>query len=157
MIPSTPVSQVIGWWSNRRNSSRFRSGSLIFAASPELQHEYCDHIKDGQFKFEQNVPIPTREMTGLSVPTGVVREDCGKLLTTSNKLLTLLTNSNLNGKERVFRNWPVLASPYIKEDLDSGLLSEVLSPVYKWHLRATLTGSQWEEWFLFERGWRKRG
>ncbi|EGJ33429.1 MULTISPECIES: DUF4388 domain-containing protein [Moorena] len=28
-------------------------------------------LRDGQFNFEQNVPIPTREMTGLSIPTKI--------------------------------------------------------------------------------------
>jgi hypothetical protein len=30
------------------------------------------HLKEGQFKFDQNLPIPTREMTGFSVPTSVL-------------------------------------------------------------------------------------
>jgi hypothetical protein len=51
--------------------------------------------------------------------------------------------ASINGIERVLKNWPVLASPYLKEDLDSGLL-EVLSPGGQWRLRATLTGSKWE-------------
>jgi hypothetical protein len=29
-------------------------------------------VENGEFKFEQNVPMPPREMTGLSVPTGVI-------------------------------------------------------------------------------------
>lgn len=31
-------------------------------------------LKDGQFKLDQNVPIPMREMTGLSVPSAVVNQ-----------------------------------------------------------------------------------
>lgn len=31
-------------------------------------------LKDGQFKFDQNVPIPMREMTGLSVPGKVLNQ-----------------------------------------------------------------------------------
>lgn len=30
-------------------------------------------LKNGQFEFQQNVPIPLREMLGLSVPAGVVK------------------------------------------------------------------------------------
>jgi len=52
-------------------------------------------------------------------------------------------HASINGKEQVLKNWPVLASPYLKEELDSGLL-EVLSPGGQWRLRATLTGLKWE-------------
>lgn len=31
------------------------------------------HLQDGQFKFSQNVPLPTREMTGLSIAAGAVK------------------------------------------------------------------------------------
>lgn len=31
-------------------------------------------LKDGQFKFDQNVPIPRREMTSLSVPASVLNQ-----------------------------------------------------------------------------------
>ena len=31
-------------------------------------------LKDGEFKFEQNVPIPTREMTGLMVAAGALNQ-----------------------------------------------------------------------------------
>ncbi len=31
-------------------------------------------LKDAQFKFDQNVPIPMREMTGLSLPASVVNQ-----------------------------------------------------------------------------------
>lgn len=31
-------------------------------------------LKEGIFKFDQNLPIPTREMTGLSVPAGVLNQ-----------------------------------------------------------------------------------
>lgn len=33
-------------------------------------------MNEGQFEFEQNVPIPTREMTGLSVPLVVLNQYC---------------------------------------------------------------------------------
>jgi len=50
--------------------------------------------------------------------------------------------ASINGKERVLKNWPVLDSRYLKEDLDSGLL-EVLQGD-RWRLRATVTGPKWE-------------
>jgi hypothetical protein len=50
--------------------------------------------------------------------------------------------ASINGKERLLKNWPVLDSPYLKEDLDSGLL-EVLQGD-RWRLRATVTGPKWE-------------
>jgi hypothetical protein len=31
-------------------------------------------LKEGEFKFDQNVPMPTREMTGLSVPAVVLNQ-----------------------------------------------------------------------------------
>jgi hypothetical protein len=31
-------------------------------------------LKDGQFKFDQNVPIPMRELTGLSIAAGVLNQ-----------------------------------------------------------------------------------
>jgi len=33
-------------------------------------------IKEGHFKFEQNMSIPTQEMTGLSVPAGLLHQYC---------------------------------------------------------------------------------
>lgn len=51
--------------------------------------------------------------------------------------------ASINGKERILKNWPVLASPYVKEELNSGLL-EVVTPEGKWRLRGTLTGPKWE-------------
>ena len=33
-------------------------------------------LKDGRFEFEQNVALPTREMTGLSVPLAVINQYC---------------------------------------------------------------------------------
>lgn len=48
----------------------------------------------------------------------------------------------INGKEQVLENWPVLESPYVQQELNSGLL-EVFSPQGIWRLRATLTGVEW--------------
>lgn len=49
----------------------------------------------------------------------------------------------ISGKERILDNWAVFDSPYVQQDLNSGLL-EVFSPQGNWRLRATLTGIEWE-------------
>ncbi len=50
-------------------------------------------LKDGEFKFDQNVPIPTREMTGLSVPAVVLNQ-----YSLIKVLLDKIDNSCLNFK-----------------------------------------------------------
>ncbi|MGK7921493.1 MAG: hypothetical protein AB4080_15950 [Trichodesmium sp.] len=51
----------------------------------------------------------------------------------------------INGKRRVLENWPVLDSPYAKQELYSGLL-EVNDPnLGKWQLRGKLIGPEWDE------------
>jgi len=50
-------------------------------------------LKDGEFKFDQNVPIPTREMTGLSVPAVVLNQ-----YSLIKVLLEKIDNSCLNFK-----------------------------------------------------------
>ncbi len=50
----------------------------------------------------------------------------------------------INGEKRILENWPVLESPYAKQELYSGLL-EVDDPnLGKWLLRGKLTGPEWE-------------
>ena len=50
-------------------------------------------LKDGEFKFDKNAPIPTREMTGLSVPAVVLNQ-----YTLIKVLLEKIDNSCLNVK-----------------------------------------------------------
>lgn len=45
---------------------------LLHSQVLELVFILCQ-LKSGQFKFEQNMPIPAREMTGLSVPIVVLK------------------------------------------------------------------------------------
>lgn len=80
-------------------------------------------------------------------------EKLGQLTYTSlqsDKLeMTYQTNSGvskakINGKERVWQDWAVLDSPYVKEELNSGIL-QIISPQGKWRLQETLTGPKWEE------------
>jgi len=46
-------------------------------------------FKDGQFEFDQSVSIPTREMTGLSVPLTVLNQYC--LLKVPSEELSMVT------------------------------------------------------------------
>lgn len=50
----------------------------------------------------------------------------------------------VNGQERVLQNWPVLDSAYVKEELNSGVLSVCVPPWRSWHLRSTLGEPQWK-------------
>lgn len=79
-------------------------------------------------------------------------EKLGQLTYTSlqgdNLEMTYQVNSGvgrakINGKERVLKDWAVLDSPYVKEELNSGIL-QVFSPEGKWRLQETLTGPKWE-------------
>jgi len=53
-------------------------------------------------------------------------------------------DASVNGKERVLQDWPVLDSPYVKQELNSGVLSVNVPPLESWHLRATLLEPRWE-------------
>ena len=44
-----------------------------------------------------------------------------------------LGSAKINGQERRLENWAVLNSPYLKEELDSGVL-ELMAPGNKWCL-----------------------
>lgn len=54
-----------------------------------------------------------------------------------------ISRASINGRERILKDWPVLSSPYVQQELNSGLL-EVFSPEEKWCLRATPIGPKWE-------------
>ncbi len=82
-------------------------------------------------------------------------EQKGQLAYTSlsNDRLVMTYNPNggigyasVNGKERILQDWPVLDSPYVKQELNSGILSVCVPPWGSWHLRATLGEPQWEDW-----------
>ncbi|MEQ8999775.1 MAG: DUF4388 domain-containing protein [Coleofasciculus sp. B1-GNL1-01] len=74
-------------------------------------------LKDAQFKFEQNVPLPGREMTGLSIPA---------------------TEATLMGL-RVLPNWDTLADKL--PDPNSGLISTKTG-----QLRYRLDPVEWQIW-----------
>lgn len=50
----------------------------------------------------------------------------------------------INGKERVVENLPVLDSPYVQEKLNSGILSITIPGYQKWQLRQTINGPEWK-------------
>ncbi|WP_179050791.1 hypothetical protein [Nostoc sp. TCL26-01] len=50
----------------------------------------------------------------------------------------------INGKERILKNWAVLDSPYVKEELKSGVLSVKVPKQKSWRLRVAFTGVQWD-------------
>ncbi|MDY7023195.1 MAG: hypothetical protein SWJ54_17915, partial [Cyanobacteriota bacterium] len=50
----------------------------------------------------------------------------------------------VNNQERVLEDWAVLESPYLQQELSSGVL-ELIHPQGRWKLRTTLTAPQWEE------------
>ena len=50
----------------------------------------------------------------------------------------------INGERRILENWPVLDSPYAKQELYSGLLEVDDPKLGKWQLRGKLMGPEWE-------------
>ncbi|NET41098.1 hypothetical protein [Okeania sp. SIO2B3] len=50
----------------------------------------------------------------------------------------------INGEKRILQNWPVLESPYTKQELYSGLLEVDDPKLGKWQLRGKLMGPEWE-------------
>ena len=53
-----------------------------------------------------------------------------------------IARANINGKERILKDLPVIESPYMQLGLNSGVL-EVSTPKDNWRLRATLSGPKW--------------
>ena len=50
----------------------------------------------------------------------------------------------INGKERVVENLPVLDSPYVQEKLNSGILSITIPGYKQWQLKQTINGPEWK-------------
>lgn len=51
--------------------------------------------------------------------------------------------ARIDGRDRILKDWPVLDSPYVRQELNSGVL-DVVSPEGNWRLRATPIGPIWE-------------
>ena len=54
-----------------------------------------------------------------------------------------ISGARIDSKERILADLPVLSSPYVQQELNSGVL-EVFAPGGKWRLRATPIGPEWE-------------
>lgn len=52
--------------------------------------------------------------------------------------------ATINGKERILKNWLVLNSPYLRQNLNSGVLEYRIPNGDIWRLRATFSGPKWE-------------
>ena len=59
-----------------KNQGVLQSEQLKDLFQVQVLQQVCAlfQLKDGQFKFDQHVPIPMREMTGLSVPAVVLNQ-----------------------------------------------------------------------------------
>jgi hypothetical protein len=67
-----PINEPLGLY--LRNQGVLKREQLKLLFHIQVLEPVCAlfQLKDAQFKFEQNGLIPTREMTGLSVPAGVL-------------------------------------------------------------------------------------
>lgn len=73
---SCPLSQPLGVCLKNRFILEIEQLKHLFQIQVLQQVCALFEIKEGQFEFYQNVPIPTREMTGLSVPIAVLNQYC---------------------------------------------------------------------------------
>ena len=73
---SCPLSQPLGVCLKNRFVLEIEQLKHLFQIQVLQQVCALFEINEGQFEFYQNVPIPTREMTGLSVPIGVLNQYC---------------------------------------------------------------------------------
>jgi hypothetical protein len=68
-----PIDQPLGLCLKNQGAIQSEQLTQLFHVQVLQQVLVLCQLQNGQFKFEQNVPIPAREMTGLSVPIIVVR------------------------------------------------------------------------------------
>lgn len=69
----------------------------------------------------------------------------GDRLTLTYQKNKAIGEATINGEKQILENWLVLESPYLKENLYSGVL-EINNPQYgTWRLKGTLMGPKWEE------------
>ncbi len=68
-----PTEQPLGLY--LKNQGALQSKQLEHLFQVQIFQQICAlfQSKDAQFKFEQNVPIPREEMTGLKMPAGIVK------------------------------------------------------------------------------------
>lgn len=112
-----PIDQPLGLY--LKNQGVLQAAQLKRLFQIQVLQQVCAlfQLKDAEFKFEQNVQIPSREMTGLTVPA---------------------TEAALVGL-RVLRNWKALADKL--PDPDSALVSTIVGqPQYR------LDTLEWQVW-----------
>jgi|SRR4028118_1250150 hypothetical protein len=63
-----PANQPLGLCLNNQGILQTKQLKHLFQIQVLQQVGALFQLKEGQFKFEQNVPMPMREMTGLSLP-----------------------------------------------------------------------------------------
>lgn len=112
-----PIDQPLGLY--LKNQGVLQSAQLKRLFQVQVLQQVCAlfQLKDAEFKFEQNVQIPSREMTGLSVKA---------------------TEATLVGL-RVLRNWKALVDKL--PDGDSGLIS-LIAGKPNYHLDSL----EWQVW-----------
>lgn len=96
-----PINEPLGLYLKNQGVLQAEQLKRIFQVQVLQQVCALFQLKDGRFKFDQNVPIPTREMTGLSIPA---------------------TEATLMGL-RALRNWDALAEKL--PDPNGGLVSTI--------------------------------
>jgi|SRR4028118_78630 hypothetical protein len=87
-----PIDKPLGL--SLRNQGALQSEQLKQLFYIQVLQRVCAlcQLKDAQFQFDQNLPIPAREMTGLSVPAVVLR----MMIEAVNQVQKLVDNSSLN-------------------------------------------------------------
>jgi hypothetical protein len=68
-----PISEPMGTYLKSQGALRIEQLKELFYLQVLQPVSTLFQLKDGILKFDQNAPIPTREMTGLSVSAGVLR------------------------------------------------------------------------------------
>ena len=76
LAQSCPIGQPLGLCLKNRLVLETEQLKHLFRI--QVLQQVCGlfQVKEGQFAFYQNVPIPTREMTGLSIPLAALNQYC---------------------------------------------------------------------------------
>lgn len=89
-----PISEPMGMYLKSQGVLRIEQLKELFYLQVLQPVSTLFQLKDGILKFDQNVPIPTREMTGLSISAGVLHH-C--LVAGGNPASLALTNVGVLG------------------------------------------------------------
>lgn len=90
LAQSCPCDQPLGLWLKNRFVLEKKQLKRLFQI--QVLQKVCAlfELEEGKFEFDQNISIPMREMTGLSVPITVLNQYC--LLKAPNQELSMVTN-----------------------------------------------------------------